>query len=197
MTETESLVKRAQEGERAALEALLGQVDRDVFGLALLILGDRAEAQDAAQEVLIKVCRGLGRYQGRSAFRTWLYRVTVNHCRDTLRRRVRRWETDLDAEPSQRRSGAIRPGALQRTLDRERAEAVWAAVQALDDTLREAVVLRYYLDLPCTEIAEVMETPVNTVYWRLFKARKLLEQTLLADEVLADEIGARREEEVA
>lgn len=190
MEETKTLVRRAQCGEHEAMEELLRRFDQDVFGLALLTLGNRAEAQDAAQEVLIKVLRSLGRFDGRSAFRTWLYRVTVNTCRDAVRRRARRREADLVEAPP-----AVRPGPLQRELDRERQQAVWCAVQALDDALREVVILRYYLDLPCAEIGQATETPVNTVYWRLHQARKKLEPLLLADDVLAQEVGARVQKE--
>lgn len=190
MEETKNLVRRARRGEPEAVEALLRRFEQDVFGLALLTLGNRAEAQDAAQEVLIKVLGGLGRFRGRSSFRTWLYRVTVNTCRDALRRRARRREAALFKAPP-----AARPGPLQRELDRERQQAVWHAVQSLDDALREVVVLRYYLDLPCAEIGQATGAPVNTVYWRLHQARKKLEPLLLADDVLADEIAARGQKE--
>jgi RNA polymerase sigma-70 factor (ECF subfamily) len=190
MNETNSLIRRAREGERHALERLLSQFDRDVFGLAVLILGDREDAQDAAQEVLIKVFRKLESYDGRSAFRTWLYRLTVNTCRDALRRRARRREARLvDALP------AAQAGPLQTELHRERQQAVWRAVQSLDGVVREAVILRYYLGLPCAQIGEVTEAPVNTVYWRLHQARKRLEPLLMADDILGEELGARREKE--
>ena len=84
-------------------------------------------------------------------------------------------------------------GPLQAELARERQQAVWQAVQSLDTPLREVVVLRYYLDLPCAEIGEATGSPVNTVYWRLHQARRLLEPLLLAEGVLADEIVARKQ----
>lgn len=190
MTETGTLVQQARRGKRDAMEKLLSQFDRDVFGLALLILGDRMEAQDIAQEVLIKVFNSLKHFDGRSTFRTWLYRVTVNTCRDALRRRARRHEMPLaDAPP------VAWAGPLKKELDREHHQAVWQAVQALDNPLRETVILRYYLDLPCAEIGQVTDTPLNTVYWRLHQARHKLEPLLLADEALTEEIDARRQKE--
>jgi RNA polymerase sigma-70 factor (ECF subfamily) len=190
MTETEILVQQARRGKRDAMEKLLSQFDRNVFGLALLILGDRVEAQDAAQEVLIKIFKSLKRFDGRSTFRTWLYRVTVNTCRDVLRRRARQRETPLAVAPP-----IAQAGPLQKELEREHHGAVWLAVQALDNPLRETVILRYYLDLPCAEIGQVTGTPLNTVYWRLHQARRKLEPLLLADDALAEEIDARRQKE--
>jgi len=190
MADIDDLIRRARDGEHCALEALIARFDRYVFGLALLVLGDRVEAQDAAQESLIKAVRGLKNYKGRAAFRTWLYRITVNTCRDALRRRARRREVALDNVPL---PAGNDPWLNE--LARERRQAVWQAVQSLDTPLREAVILRYYLNLPCMEISTVTGSPVNTIYWRLHQARRQLEPLLLAEDVLAHEIAARRQKE--
>lgn len=188
MSEIDDLVRRAQDGGHQALETLVARFDRYVFGVALHVLGDRVEAQDAAQEALLKAIRGLRSYNGRAAFRTWLYRITINTCRDALRRRNRRPEVALD-DVSLSTSG---DGFSQTVLTRERQQVVWQAVQSLDVPLREVVVLRYYLDLPCQEIGQVVDSPVGTIYWRLHEARQQLEPLLLAEDVLADEIAARK-----
>ena len=186
MSETDDLVRRAQKGDRQALETLITKVDHYVFGVALLTLGERSEAQDAAQEALIKAIRGLKRYRGHATFRTWLYRITVNTCRDFQRRRTRQREIPLDQAISLVASG---PGQTQ--LVRESRQVVWDAVQSLEPALREVIVLRYYLDMACTEISEVLKTPVNTVYWRLHQARQLLKPRLLTEDILVDDISAR------
>jgi RNA polymerase sigma-70 factor (ECF subfamily) len=188
MTNTPELVRRARDGDRQALEDLVARYDRYVLGVALLTLGDRAEAQDAAQEALIKALRGLRGFKGQSAFHTWLYRVTVNTCRDFQRRQARRREVTLDDASSLLKTD----GPLQTALDRERCRAVWQAVQALEPALREVVVLRYYLDMSGAEIAEVTGEPTGTVYWRLHQARAGLASLLEQDEALADEVAARR-----
>jgi RNA polymerase sigma factor (sigma-70 family) len=89
----------------------------------------------------------------------------------------------------------IDDGPWQDLSDRELRQATWQAIQALEPPLREVVILRYYLDLPCAEIGEITETPTNTVYWRLHQARRQLEPLLLAEDVLAEEIAARRQKE--
>jgi RNA polymerase sigma-70 factor (ECF subfamily) len=189
MTKTSTLVHQARDGDRQALEILVARFDRYVFGVALLTLGSRAEAQDAAQEALIKAIRGLSKYGGRAAFRTWLYRITVNTCRDLARRQARRRETPLENEP------LIGNDPWQDLSDQELRQATWQAIQALEAPLREVVILRYYLDLPCAEIGQITETPTNTVYWRLHQARRQLEHLLLAEDILAEEIAARQQKE--
>lgn len=186
MPETDELVRRAQKGDRQALETLLTQIDQDVFGVALLTLGERNEARDAAQEALIKVVRGLKRYRGHAAFRTWIYRITLNTCRDFQRRRGRRNEIPLDeaALPV-----VSEPGKAQ--LSKEYRRVVWQAVHALKPALREVIILHYYLDMPCAEISNVQHVPLNTVYWRLHRARQLLEPRLLSEAILIDEISMR------
>jgi RNA polymerase sigma-70 factor (ECF subfamily) len=188
MTETPDLVRRARDGDRQALGTLVARYDRYVFGVALLTLGNRADAQDAAQEALIKAMRGLKGFKGQSAFRTWLYRVTVNTCRDLQRRQARRREMTLDDAPS-----LLTPdGPHQATLDHERRQAIWKAVQSLAPALREAVVLRYYLDMSGAEIAEATGAPAGTVYWRLHQAREALSSLLANDQILDEEAATRK-----
>jgi len=188
MSKVDDLVRRARDGDHGALEKLIAQFDRYVFGTALLALGNRVDAQDAAQEALIKAVKSLKGYNGRAAFRTWLYRITINTCRDVLRRHRRRPEVSLDSAPL-----PAGDGPLQTELDRERQQVVWQAVQSLDAPLRETVILRYYLDLSGAEIGEATGAPLNTVYWRLHQARRRLEPLLLAEDVLVEEITARQQ----
>lgn len=124
MAETDDLIRRVRDGDHQALETLVARFDRYVFDVALLVLGDRVEAQDAAQEALIKAVRNLKSYNGRATFRTWLYRITVNTCRDTLRRRTRQREVALEA------ASLTSAGPLQAELARERQQAVWQAGRA-------------------------------------------------------------------
>ena len=192
MIDTPELVRRARDGDRHALETLVARYDRYVLGVALLTLGDRAEAQDAAQEALIKALRGLKGFKGQSAFRTWLYRVTVNTCRDFQRRRARRRETPLDEIPPL----VAGDGPQQVALDLERRQAVWHAVQALEPAQREVVVLRYYLDMSGAEIAEATGAPTGSVYWRLHQAREALAALLAEEETLAVEVAVREKKSI-
>ena len=93
----EALVGAAQAGDRAALDALLRRHHDRVVAICRQLCRDRSDADDAAQEALIAIVRGLDRFDGRSRFSTWAYRVTTNCCMDELRRRRRRPEPVDDA----------------------------------------------------------------------------------------------------
>jgi len=94
------VVERAREGDAAALDELVRSVQDDVYGLAIRMLWDPDDAQDATQEILVKVVTRLDRFRGDSALRTWVYRVAVNHLLTTRRRRVeqRGWTFEAFAE---------------------------------------------------------------------------------------------------
>ena len=94
------VVERAREGDATALDELVRSVQHDVYGLAIRMLWDPHDAQDATQEILVKVVTRLDRFRGDSALRTWVYRVAVNHLLTTRRRRVeqRGWTFEAFAE---------------------------------------------------------------------------------------------------
>ena len=171
MTKTSTLVHQAQDGDRQALEKLVARFDRYVFGVALLTLGNRAEAQDAAQEALIKAIRGLSKYDGRAAFRTWLYRITVNTCRNELRRRSRQ-PTLL--EPDLESLGILLPtasSAEQVIIAHEQQDAVQETLNQLNATHREALILRDIQGLSYQEIAAVLGIGLSAAKMRVRRAR--------------------------
>src|SRR5712691_12231926 len=84
-----ALVERAREGDGRAFDRLMIETQERVVGLAWRLLGSREDARDAAQEVYLRVYRHLGRFRAGEDFRGWLYRITVNVCRDAARRRRR------------------------------------------------------------------------------------------------------------
>jgi RNA polymerase sigma-70 factor (ECF subfamily) len=163
------LVAAAQAGDRAALEALLRRHHDRVRAVAGRIAGNPADAADASQEALIAIVRGLPKFDGRSAFSTWLYRVTTNACLDELRRRRRRPTPTLNADdgPSEI---AVNP-ADDRVADRL---ALEAALRRLPEEFRVPVVLRDVADLDYAEIAAVLEIPVGTVKSRIARGRSQL-----------------------
>jgi RNA polymerase sigma-70 factor (ECF subfamily) len=127
------------------------------------MLGNREDALDATQEALIAVARGIGRFDGRSAFTTWLYRVATNAARDEGRRVARR-PRPVEAPP-------------ERTVDASPEDAVGArididaALAALPEEFRVAVVLRDLCDLDYAEIADVLGVPAGTVRSRIARGR--------------------------
>ena len=168
------LVEAAQAGDQRALDQLLRRhVDR-LHVLCRRILVSDADASDATQDGLIAIARGLaaGRFDGRSAFGTWAYRVTTNVCLDELRRRRRRPEA-MPFEDLERAGGTADtlPGpaaAVAERLD------VQAALATLPVDFRAAVVLRDLCGLDYAEIAEILSIPPGTVRSRIARGRAAL-----------------------
>lgn len=166
---------------------LFHQYKNLVFKTAFLLLNDQQEAEDALQEVFLRVYKALPTFDlEKGAFTTWLYRITVNHCLDR-RRRHRAIVLPLDTVRSL--AGADSPRFAERM---ENEDAVSQAMERLSDKLRAVLILRYYLDLPYKEIAEVLEIPEGTVKSRLDLALKTLRRVLESGSRLLAEEGTDR-----
>jgi RNA polymerase sigma-70 factor, ECF subfamily len=142
------------------------------------ITGNAADADDATQEAMMAIARGISHFDGRSNITTWLYRVTTNACLDELRRRRRRPVPGLPAVEHFDRPGdgsAYGAGAEDSVADRLRLEA---ALAALPEDYRVPVVLRDIGDLDYAEIALVLDIPPGTVRSRIARGRMALAQTL-------------------
>jgi RNA polymerase sigma-70 factor (ECF subfamily) len=136
--------------------------------------GNDDDAADAAQEALLAVTRGLPRFDGRSAFSTWSYRIAVNASLDELRRRKRRPGPALP-DPVERPAAGGAPGFDTSLADRL---AIDAALAALSPEFRAAVVLRDVADLDYAEIADVLDIPPGTVRSRIARGRAALAERL-------------------
>jgi RNA polymerase sigma-70 factor (ECF subfamily) len=172
------LVPRAQRGEAGALDALLRRCRATVFRWALVQSGDRADAEDVTQEVLIRLYGSLHRYGGRSRFTTWLYQVTRNEA-SNLRRRLRRRLRLATAVAE----GAAEPAVADDPADRMDAEQLMALVQDLLRGLprrqREVFALAELEGCPVTEIAERLGTSPVTARVHLLHARRALRAGIL------------------
>ena len=178
-----SLLARAQAGDVGAFEQLsAGYADR-LFMLLLRLLGDRAEAEDVAQEVMLRAWRGLTRFQGRSSYFTWLYRIAVNEANRALERRARRPaaapigadELQLPASPALDPARQAENSELRRALGQALAE--------LPPPLRTAIVLRDVEGLSTQEAAEIAGVSQAAFKSRLHQAR-LRVRAAIGDEAL-------------
>lgn len=148
-------------GDAEAARVLTGRHLGRVYGFAARLLGDRAEAEDVAQEAMLRMWRVAGTWRsGEAQLSSWLYRVTVNLCTDRQRARLRRRTEALDdvAEPVD--ETASTEAAL---MQRERHDALQAALATLPDRQRQAVVLRHIEGLANPEIAAILEVGVEAV----------------------------------
>ncbi len=162
-----TLAQLAATGDRDALDVLLNRhVDR-VHAICRRILGDPDDALDATQEALIAITRSIARFDGRSAFTTWLYRVATNAALDELRRRGRRPRpaAALDDAPA---LSVVGPEAGGDRID------IDAALARIPEEFRAAVVLRDLCDLDYAQISEVLNVPPGTVRSRIARGRAAL-----------------------
>lgn len=168
-----ALVAAAQAGDRAALEQLLRNHHDRIHGVCRRITGNEADAADATQEALIAVVRGLHRFDGRSAFSTWVYRVATNASLDELRRRKRRPLSVVrdDDRVDHEHSDPESEQPFDRIIDRDEVEA---ALLDVPDDFRIPVVLRDVADLDYQEIADTLDVPLGTVKSRIARGRGML-----------------------
>lgn len=165
---------RAPEGEGPEWADVVAKYADVVYTMAYRLTGDDEEARDLAQDVLIRLHRGLARYR-EGNFEGWLYRTTVNAFRDRLRRRKRLREDVLPAEPSWMRTGGVVEEAVQQ---QELHDEVQRALVKLPPEYREAVVLRDLQGRSYDEIAEILGVPSGTVRSRIHRGREALRQLL-------------------
>ena len=166
----EELVEAVRAGEASAFDVLVGRWEDRIRGAAYRFLGSEDEARDVAQEAFLKAYRGLSGFKQEARFSSWLYQIATNLCRDRLRRRKTRPQVSLEALEE---TGPVivetRPGAHERLVERDRAEAVRRAIEALPEEQREVVILKEYQDLTFLEIAQALDLPVSTVKTRLYR----------------------------
>lgn len=173
----EELAEAAGGGDRAALEQLLRRHHDRVLGLCRQICRDRSDAEDAAQEALLAIARGIGRFDGRSRFSTWAYRVTTNCCLDELRRRRRRPDPVADDQVTE--AASLEPGPDELVERGSTRAALARALDSLPEEFRTPLVLRDVADLDYAAIGEILDLPPGTVRSRISRARSRL----------ADELG--------
>jgi RNA polymerase sigma-70 factor (ECF subfamily) len=179
------LVALCRRGDPAAFARLVALHESMVFNLAARLLGDGEEARDVAQEVFLQVYRTLGRFEGRSSLKTWIYRIVVNQCHNRRRfwhRRGRDREEALDEGlpvPERTGGGAWQASPYEQAVESERARRVQDALLGLRFEQRSVLVLREIEGLSCEEVAAALGIPVGTVKSRLSRAREALREKLL------------------
>ena len=176
------LVERAQRGDLRAFEMLVVKYQRRIERLIARMVRDVDLVQDIAQESFLRAYRALPRFRGDSAFYTWLYRISVNTAKKALLQMKRDplvlqsatagEDEDETYRPGNEPSDGATPDAL--LASKQIAAAVNAAIDALSEDLRQAIVLREIEGLSYEEIAELMNCPIGTVRSRIFRAREAI-----------------------
>jgi RNA polymerase sigma factor (sigma-70 family) len=175
---TERLVIRAKGGDRAALERLVASVQDSVYGLAIRMLYHPADAEDAAQEILIKVVTHLGSLRNPAAFRTWVHRVAANHLLTTRKRRAEK--AGITFQLCEAHVGELKPGAphaevvhaeQQVLLQEVRIACMQGLLLCLDREHRLAFVLGGVFQVTSREAADILQVTPEAFRQRLSRAR--------------------------
>lgn len=179
------LIKRAQEGDAAAFEALVLMYDRDVLKLAFRMVNNLEDARDIYQDVFLLVYRKLSSFRFESEFYTWLYRIVINQCINFRKWRRRRKMAPLDMQEapvggSPETVAAVGRNPEDSILDREAGDLIEQALSQLSEKQRAVFVLRHFHDQKLQDIAHSLGCAEGTVKNYLFRATQKM-QDLLRD----------------
>lgn len=181
------LVERAVAGDEPAFAELVARYQTAVFNLAYRMLGDAGDAEDAAQEVFLRIYRRLATYDPNHRFSTWVLSIASHYCIDLLRRK-KPWLVPLENISNWMRARSRGPEAT--ALAREQQDTVRTLLAKLPEHYRLVLLLRYWHDLGYEEIAEVVDLPVSTIKARLHRARNALAALVNGDGRLVDALQA-------
>ena len=170
------VIEACQLGEREAFDELVVRYQRDIYRLCYRYVNNHEDANDLTQEVFLKAWRAIGRFRGRSAFSTWLYRIGVNAC---LNFRAARKPPALELPETLPDRGM---GAAQRVENSQQARRVREAVSRLPEKQRATLILKIYHELTHQEVAQVLGSTVGTVKANLFHALGNLRKLVAAEE---------------
>ncbi|HWP82973.1 MAG TPA: sigma-70 family RNA polymerase sigma factor [Bacteroidota bacterium] len=180
------LIQQAQRGNLVAFEQLVHRYDKRVLSMAALYVSSAEDAKDIYQEVFLRVYRALPRFELKSEFSTWLYRITTNVCLTHRARRKRHSHTSLDQgyesdeDHTQRLTDTLTDGGMsdQAALDSEITAHIETALNELSPKQKMVFTMRHYQGYKLKEIAEIMNCTEGTVKKYLFTATQRLREQL-------------------
>ena len=195
MMSDEELVARSRGGDLDSFNQLVLRWERPIYALAYRVIGREEDARDVAQETFLRAFRALGGFKGQAKFSSWLYRITLNLCRDWIRRERR---TPIAQAPEgvdlvELAGEAVGTVSIDELVSRkELGRAVAKAMALLPDEQRTAIILKEYHGLTFQEIADFLDCPLSTVKTRLYQGLTVLRRHLeQADVDRADRARAR------
>ena len=181
MMSDEELVARSRGGDLDSFNQLVLRWERPIYALAYRVIGREEEARDVAQETFLRAFRALGGFKGQAKFSSWLYRITLNLCRDWIRRERR---TPIVQAPEgvdlvELAGEAVGTESIDELVSRkELGRAVARAMALLPDEQRTAIILKEYHGLTFQEIADLLDCPLSTVKTRLYQGLTVLRRQL-------------------
>jgi RNA polymerase sigma-70 factor (ECF subfamily) len=178
----EELVALATAGDLDSFNQLVARWERPIYALAYRTLGREEDARDVVQEAFLRAYRGLKGFKGQAKFSSWLYRITLNLCRDWIRRERRAPLVQVaeGTDPMEIADAFADPGESVEDLvaRREMSQAVARAMAELPEEQRTAILLKEYHGLTFQEIADTLQCPLSTVKTRLYQGLSVLRRRL-------------------
>jgi len=189
VTEESDWIQRARSGDQTAFGQLVVAYQTPVYNLAYRMLGNAAEAEDAAQEAFLRAHTHLRSYDPNRPFHSWMLSIASHYCIDQLRRRRITWLPleDEIATPYQLASNSPSPETVVSRQEQE--EQIQSMLTALSPIDRAAITLRYWYDCSYEEIAEMLNLTVSAVKSRLHRARHTLAEKLEGETCNAMQTG--------
>ena len=178
LAQERKIVLRCQNGDADAMGALIIRYQHWVYNIAYGILGHHQDAEDVAQDAFISAWENIGKFQFRSRFSTWLYRIVKNKCLNHIDQYQRRKTDPTEIDDSQPWVPLDTVTPEEEALRTEEREIVHAALAKLKPSYREILVLRELRDMAYEEIAEILGCTLGRVKSRLHEARKALKKEL-------------------
>jgi RNA polymerase sigma-70 factor (ECF subfamily) len=185
----EKLVERLKRRDEAAFNELVRLYQAKIFRLVFRMIGDKAEAEDLAQEVFVTVFKSIDTFRGDSKLSTWLYRVATNHCKNKIKylsRRARGSKKEFDevadrdaVESATMATSAQIPRPDELTHAKQTESIIQRALAELDDDQRELVILRDIENMTYEDIQQMTGLPEGTVKSRLHRARLALQRRVI------------------
>ncbi len=184
MTDSEKLwLARSREGDVESFEKLIERYQKTAYNVALRVMHNEEDAKDVTQDALIKAYKSIQSFRGDSGFSTWLYRIVVNTCKDELRKRRGNVvsldhgrQTDSGFEAIELSDETFAPEVVLESLNVR--QTINAAIRALPEQNRTAVVLRDVQGYSYEDIGSLLGCPVGTVKSRINRGRQLLRENL-------------------
>jgi RNA polymerase sigma-70 factor (ECF subfamily) len=175
--EDKDLVAKARTGDRKAFADLVQRHHKKAWRLAVHLLSNPSEADDVVQDAFFRAMRGIGEFDGRSEFGTWLHRIVVNLCLNAIRSRKRTSPLAPD-DPRLGLPAPVGSDPAKATEERRRYERLAKAIDGLSLTLRTTLVLVVLQGLSHKVAAEVLGCSEGTVAWRIHEGRRKLREAL-------------------
>ncbi len=176
------IIAAAQRGDKAAFAQIVAEFQTPVYNLAYRMLGNRNDAEDAAQETFLRAYAQLKTYDPGQSFGTWLLSVAAHYCIDRLRRRKFQWLSFDDPRWDESAPSLVSdlPSPEASALNKEREQEVQRALQTLAPQYRMALILKYWNEMSLEEISAITGDNVGTVKVKLYRARQMLGKQLRA-----------------